>query len=142
MKEGRQPSRQRQYHTDKIGCSVSVALELALFLLNFSLIPPPSTPWLLPLPFSATTATLYLQLTLVCFCVSACLHVCVCVPSSHLGHLAGLYKYHTIGGSLTGFSQLTEAKEQGCWHAHIYTTSLMVNTVVRCVRCYTHSNQR
>lgn len=43
-----------------------------VFLLNFSLMPPPSTPWLLPLPFSATTATFYLQLTLVCFCKSAC----------------------------------------------------------------------
>lgn len=83
---------------------------------------------------------LYLQLKLICFCV--CLPVCVCVPSSHLGHLAGLYKYHTSGRSLTGFSQLTGAKEQGCWCTHTYMTSLMVNTVVRCVRKYTHSNQR
>lgn len=55
-----------------------------------------------------------LQLTLFCSCELPSARVCVCVPGSHLGHLAGLYKYHTGGSSLTGFSQLAVARELPC----------------------------
>lgn len=86
--------------------------------LFFLPIPPPSTPWLLPLPFSVNYSPALPPInTRLLLCV--CVRTFVCVPGSHLGHLAGLYKYHTGGGSLTGFSQLAGAKEQGCWRTHI-----------------------